>query len=296
MEELKEKKIKYTFSGHDSFQCRQFWLKKGIDFVVCKSNFNDANAVVKLGVGKNMVSSIRYWLRAFGITNAQDRPSKFANKLLNDNGLDPYIEDDGSLWLLHYYLVKTGYASIYSIIYNEFRREQIEFNKESFLTFMKRKAEIEAGIVYNVNTLGDDFDVFKKMYLGSSIDRGNDEGVPGLFTDLGLIAKIDRKVDKHKEEFYVIENTDRAGIPVEVFLFAILDNEKYGQSISLNSLEHDYNSPGSIFAMSRLGLVEKIREAEEKYRWITYKDNAGVKELQLKEKPEPFTILANYYE
>lgn len=50
---------KYTFSGHDSFQCRQLWLKKGYDYVQEGKNFNDEDAVVKLGVGKNMVSSIR---------------------------------------------------------------------------------------------------------------------------------------------------------------------------------------------------------------------------------------------
>jgi hypothetical protein len=59
--------IKYVFSGHDSFQCRQLWLKKGYDFLQQGKNFNDEDAVVQLGVGKNMVSSIRFWLKAFSI-------------------------------------------------------------------------------------------------------------------------------------------------------------------------------------------------------------------------------------
>ena len=29
-------------------------------------NFNASDAVIALGVGKNMVSSIRYWLKVFG--------------------------------------------------------------------------------------------------------------------------------------------------------------------------------------------------------------------------------------
>lgn len=32
--------IKYIFSGHDSFQCRQLWLKKGYDYVQEGKNFN----------------------------------------------------------------------------------------------------------------------------------------------------------------------------------------------------------------------------------------------------------------
>lgn len=55
------------FQGHDTFLCRTSWLKKGYDFVQEAGGFNDADAVVRLGVGKNMVTSIRYWLRAFGL-------------------------------------------------------------------------------------------------------------------------------------------------------------------------------------------------------------------------------------
>ncbi len=46
---------KLSFSGHESFHCRQFWLKKGYDFVQRRGKFSDKNAVVELGVGKNMV-------------------------------------------------------------------------------------------------------------------------------------------------------------------------------------------------------------------------------------------------
>jgi hypothetical protein len=294
MELFKDKNLKFTFSGHDSFQCRQFWLKKGYDFVFEQSGFSNDNAVVKLGVGKNMVSAIRYWLRAFTITDSQDLITPFGFELLGDNGLDPFLEDDGSLWLLHYNLVKSGHASIYSIIFNEFRREKIEFNRESFLAFIKRKAETEKGINFNEKTIGEDFIVFRKMYL--SADKSADDELAGLLSDLGLIKKIEKEIDDKKVDFFVIENTERPQIPVEIFLYSILDNENYTNSISLNSLVQDYNSPGSIFAMNSHGIIEKIKEAETKYRWLTYNDNAGVKEIQLRNKPEPFTVLEDYYE
>ena len=56
-----------SFSGHESFQCRNLWLKKGYEFTIAEGNFKDELAVVDLGVGKNMVSSIRFWLKAFGL-------------------------------------------------------------------------------------------------------------------------------------------------------------------------------------------------------------------------------------
>src|SRR5690606_24552215 len=129
---------KYTFSGHDSFQCRQLWLKKGFDYIQTKKSFNDEDAVVKLGVGKNMVSAIRYWMKAFNIIDGKDNPTKFGTILLDDDGYDPFLEDEASLWLLHYQLVKTNIASIYGLIFNEVRKEKMLFDKETFLNYLKK--------------------------------------------------------------------------------------------------------------------------------------------------------------
>lgn len=60
------------FSGHETFRCKTHWLKRGYDFICNECNFNDEDAVVRLGVGKNMVSSIKYWMKAFGFINPND--------------------------------------------------------------------------------------------------------------------------------------------------------------------------------------------------------------------------------
>ena len=74
-------------------------------------------------------------------------------------------------------------------------------------------------------------------------------------------------------------------------LYTILDNERYGYSISMQSLENDEDSPGSVFALSRQDLLDKIELLTSTYDWITYNDQAGVKELQFKHKPsDPLSI------
>jgi hypothetical protein len=89
---------KFSFSGHDSFQCRQLWLKKGYDFVQEGKNFNDDDAFVQLGVGKNMVSSIRFWLKAFNVIDNKDKPTEFGKRLFDDeDGYDPFLEDEASI-------------------------------------------------------------------------------------------------------------------------------------------------------------------------------------------------------
>lgn len=295
MELINNSVVKYTFSGHDSFQCRQFWLKKGYDFIDKGLSFNNDNAVVNLGVGKNMVSSIRYWLKAFEITDSKDNLTEFGNKLLGNNGFDPFLEDDGSLWLLHFHLVKSNVSSIYNLIFNEYRREKIEFNRESFVSFIKRKSEGLTGFAFNPKTLADDFDVFRKMYFASQNDKLNDDGFSGLLSELNIVGKLEKRVENKREEYCIIENTQRDKIPVEVFLFSILENKNFGSSISVNSLEQDFNSPGAIFALNKAGIIEKILEAQNKYPWLTYNDHAGIKEIQLKQKPNPYSILEDYY-
>jgi hypothetical protein len=64
---------KPIFSGHETFQCRHLWLKKGCDFVKSGKVFGAEDAVVELGVGKNMVTSIRYWMRAFDLLEGNDQ-------------------------------------------------------------------------------------------------------------------------------------------------------------------------------------------------------------------------------
>src|SRR5881398_2871811 len=113
------------FSGHDSFVCKHFWLKKGYDFILKNERaFNSELAVVDLGVGKNMVTAINYWLKAYGIVedNQGNALTEFGHKLFGNNGFDPYLENIGSIWLLHYSLIKTNKASIYNLFFNEFRK------------------------------------------------------------------------------------------------------------------------------------------------------------------------------
>jgi hypothetical protein len=283
---------KFTFSGHESFQCRQLWLKKGYDYIKSGKSFNDEDAVVVLGVGKNMVSSIRFWMRAFYLLSSEDKLTPFAHKLLADNGYDPYLEDEASLWLLHYQLVNKGISSSYSIVFNELRREKIEFTKNNFISHVKRRAEIENSFSINEKTLNEDFSVLSKMYIRSDAQaKDKEDSFSGLLTELDLIKSF----SKGKEDFFIIENIERPEIPDEVILFSILDNNSFDLSINLSKIEQDYNSVGAVFALNRSGILNKIENLTSKYSYIIYNDHAGVKELQFKKKPTALSILDKYY-
>ncbi|PMD95741.1 hypothetical protein BWI97_13870 [Siphonobacter sp. BAB-5405] len=284
---------KYIFSGHDSFQCRNLWLKKGYDFVANGKSFNSNDAVVDLGVGKNMVSSIRYWMRAFDLLDNADNLTDIAHWILRDDGFDPYLEDEATLWILHYHLVKKNFASIYNLIFNELRREKIEFTRDNFLAFVRRKAESQNINYFNEKTLVEDFYVMSKLYIRSTSQmKDKEDGFSGVLTELNLI----RQYSRGRDDYFIIENDEKSVIPDEIILYAILDSRKGELSIDFNTLEQANNSIGMIFAINRTGILNKIENLIESYpNEITFREQAGTREIQFKESIEPFSTLEKYY-
>ena len=96
-------KRKYKLKGHESFIIRDGWLTKGITAVDKDRRLFSVNSGADaLGVGTNMAKSIRYWMRAAGLT------IDISNKgvTLSDFGRiiyekDPYFEDPFRLWIIH---------------------------------------------------------------------------------------------------------------------------------------------------------------------------------------------------
>lgn len=293
---------KLTFSGHDTFHCRQLWLKKGYDFVKNGRRFSEEDAVITLGVGKNMVSAIHFWMKAFGLLDREGGVTDFAIYIFDtERGKDPYLEDNATLWLLHYQLVTQNMASTYHYVFNELRKERIEFTKENFLSFIERKA-IEVGYtLYNKNTVSTDFEVFLKIYNRTEEQtKDKEDTFSGLLTDLNLIQEERRKFDdKTTVTYYAIPNDSRKEIPEEVILYAILDKGDFQKSINFNSIYQDKNQAGLVFAISKSDLLIQLQAIASNPNFrkngITLNDHAGIKELQFKSKPDKFQVLNNYY-
>lgn len=299
---------KLSFSGHDTFTCKHLWLKKGIDFVLSSKKFTDEQAVVDLGVGKNMVGAIRYWLKSFGLIDENDNLSDLAKLIFTGKKLDPYLEARGTLWLLHYQLVKTERASIYSLLFNEFRRIRPEFQKEQLHTFLKRYCEDNNPSAYNESTIDNDISVFMKSYLrpGNDSEEDVEDSYSGVLTELDLLSHFIQIVESfddkgkkkmEKVDWYRMERDFRPELPWEVILYSILDNYPNQTSISLQELEVGHNSPGSVFVLNKEGLIDKIEEIiQHNPKSIVFDQTAGNQVLQFKGSSlDKMKILHGYY-
>lgn len=182
------------FSGHESFACKSHWLKRGYDFVIADRNFNDDDAVVHLGVGKNMVASIRFWMKAIGLLQDNEL-NPIADYLFNDgNGQDPYIEDIGTLWLLHFMLINTQYATIYKTTFVDYHRQRNIIEKSRLQNYIKHTCFEGTTYknLYNDNTVKRDIGVMLHNYCTKNVDNINVEDSNSLFTPLNLICETDK--------------------------------------------------------------------------------------------------------
>lgn len=277
---------RYSFSGHESFHCKSLWLKKGYDYLLAGNHFTDIDSVAKLGVGKNMVASIRFWLRAFGLSQS-DELTDIAEFLFDtEHGRDPYAEDLNTLWVLHFLLVVTGIASIYNLTFVEYQREKKEFSKDELRNFIKRKCSVpEQRNVYNENTVKKDIGVLLKNYVAPK-DLKNIEDFSALLIGLGLIVNKDSDV-------YSYRVTEPEDITPDVVLFALLTLSGGDKTLSFDILQ----KLSLVFCLPIVSLIEIIRKIEKLYPgMVVFSDNSGIKNVQFIGELNRFDVLDNYYD
>lgn len=277
---------KPIFSGHETFSCKLHWLKRGYEFVVNEYNFNDEEAVVHLGVGKNMVASIKYYMKAFGLLNQDGDLEDIAHKLFNsENGLDPFLEDIGSLYLLHFLIVSTNHATAYKITFVDYHSQRNIIEKNKLQNFIKHLCFDNAGYqnIYNENTVKKDINVLIHNYYNKSISNIEDSNT--IFAQLNLIRETE-------EGTFVFNYENKTNVPPKIFLYALLHSFHDNNSISFEMMK----DLALIFCLTNNDLLNIIKQLCIDYSGIlVFSDVAGIKELQIKGELSKDEVLKNYY-
>jgi hypothetical protein len=282
---------RFVFSGHESFSCKSLWLKKGYDFVVNGKNFNNPEAVVELGVGKNMVTSIRYWLKVFGICE-NDKATELGHFLFDSkNGKDCYVEDLATLWLLHFNLVFLQEATLYNLFFCGFQKERSIFDREQLATYVKVKLTEKGKLnLYNQNTVKKDIGVLLSNYL-LPLNPSSNEDYFSLLIDLDLI----RQSSENNKSYYFNIDGKRKVIE-EVFLYALI---KLREKLGDNSIPFEviYENIGVIFCLTDYETIELLKIIVNNYsEYISYSDVAGIRQVQFIGEIDGYQVLKNYYE
>ena len=274
------------FSGHESFACKSHWLKRGYDFVCEDNNFNDDNAVVVLGVGKNMVAAIRFWMKAFGLIDDNGDTTSIAEQLLANDRYDPYFEDMGSLWLMHFNLINKNYATAYKTTFVDYHQQRNLIDKMKLHNFIKHLCFDEANCrnLYNENTVKRDIGVLFHNYCRSANTGVEDSNM--LLAPLNLIQDMG-------DGQYTFNYDTRSIVPTHIFLYALLSISKE-ESISFTSDE--MKTLALIFCLTNNDLLSIVKQLCGEYPGIlVFSDNSGIKELQIKSNITKEQALERYY-
>jgi len=280
--------LTYKFSGHESFPCKTLWLKKGYDFVNNGNDFNSPNAVIDLGVGKNMVSSIRYWLKAFGITDTEGNLTEIGNYLFDDeNGRDKYLEDLATLWLLHFNIVFLQEATLYNWFFCGLQRERAQFDKEQIITFARlRMTEAGKQNVFNENTVKKDTGVLLQNYTLPRKAQSN-EDYSSLLLDLDLVRQ------KMETKGYYFNVDGKRKVTKEVFMYGLLRMKNKDNTIAYETIQEQL---GLLFRMNDAETIAMLRELSSVYsKQMTYSDVSGIRQVQFTGELDPIKVLEDYY-
>lgn len=282
--------MKYVFSGHESFPCKTLWLKKGYDFVIRNNDFNNPEAVIDLGVGKNMVASIRYWLKVFGLCQ-NDQPTWLGNYLFNDeNGRDPYMEDLATLWILHFHLVFNQDATLYNLFFCGYQKGHTQFEREQIVTYVKlNMIEANKQNVFNENTVKKDVSVLIQNYALPRKYQSN-EDFSSLLIDLDLIRQ------NTERKGYYINIDGKRKVAKEIFMYAllVLKEQEGDNTISYDTVQ---DKVGLTFCMQDYETIEILKLLAKEYsNYMSYSDNAGIRMIQFTQNLGKEQVLNDYYE
>ncbi len=279
-------KQRYTFSGHESFPCKSLWLKKGYDFVVAGKDFNSPDAVIDLGVGKNMVASIRYWLRVFGICDNEGVTPLGRYLFDEQEGKDKYLENLATLWLLHFTIVFNGEATLYNWFFTDFQKGRKPFTREHLITYVKRRMIGDGKEKqFNLNTVKRDVGVLMQNYCMPRKIQSH-EDFSALLLDLHLLLY------REDAKEYVFNNEGKATVVPEIFFYGLMTIKGADNSIPFDTLQE----LGLIFCMTDLEMIDMLRLLSERYPdVIHYSDVAGIRQVLITKQVEPRSILDYHY-
>jgi hypothetical protein len=303
------KKRPYAFGGHEKFVFRQSWLKKGFDLACSEPTiFTQNDALVRLGVGKNMVRSIRYWCLALGLLEdhpdgpkAGLRPTPLGERLLSNGGWDPYLENTATLWLLHWQLVfRKQHSLIWHYVFTTFLDR--EFTRQRLAEFVERQLDRE-GFHTTPQMVEREVDVCLRTYVPAQAGRSLsfEDSLNCPLAELGLIRSTP------EERLFSFAIGPKPLLPAEVFGYALfLYLEQFAaqqRTVAVDELLYRPGSPGQAFKLDENSVVVYLEALEGLTDGqIGLHETAGIRQLYLRDwRSEPvmeraLELLHAYYE
>ena len=285
----------YKFSGHETFPCRYAWLPKA--FGALRRNprifSEEERAIVELGVGKNMVRAIRFWVQVAGVAEpAADggyEITPFGNLLLGRRGLDRFLEDRRTLWLLHWKLLSHVQEPLFAWDYLINRWTQPEINRSEVIKTFEQEARRMDRKLSRV-TLEQHFDVFLHTYTPTRSRKGEiqEDNLDCPLVELELIERIGERPladggGRH-EPVYAFRREPKPDITPELFIYCLYDYWQKRRSneatLTFRDVSVLHGSVGQVFKLPEIDVRERLERLEaDSNRLFIYQESAALQRV-----------------
>ncbi len=303
--------LKPRYSGHETFVCRYAWLPKVVRELSSKAGetlFKDENeAMVRLGVGKNMVRSAKFWAESAQIIEETPRGhalTEFGMRLLGHEGHDPYLELPQTLWLLHWKIATHPTRPIFhwTQMLNHWHRA--EFGEAEAIRFLEQGLPPEQA-KRSKRTLHDGLKVFINSYVPSKSRKGQvaEDNLDCPLTELDLIQIVGERINKEqqREVIYSFNKEAKPSVTSKLLGYCIDDFWRCGphaddDSLGFKPISVGENSPGQIFKLPEAALRAKLDSLSTATRGVmSFEESQSMQQVWRKKDATQMDLLDNIY-
>ena len=268
-----------TFANHQTFHPRFGWIKKGYDAADRDPEaFSRSSAPVDLGVGKNMVEAIRFWTLATKMVVRRPNPerprlsictpSRLGRALFDDHvGLDPFLEDPATLWILHWHAVsELSTLPVWRLVFNDLGA--LEFSEADLVQYCVDEIAATTWSQPMRSSVQKDVDCLLRMYSRreTRARQSLDDLLDSPFRELGLV----QPAPGTKANTYRLIRGPKPSLPAVAITYACLDHlarsGKGAKTITLARLTTDPGSPGRLMKLAEQDIADAIEESAPSVR------------------------------
>jgi hypothetical protein len=294
---IKLNRNKAAFGRHSTFPLRYAWLTKGLGAIRAHPHIfsTPEDAMVELGVGRNMVSAILYWLqvtRLVDFSTADPEITPLGDALLGEQA-DPYLEDEATLWIIHWLIVSNPeLATGFYWFFNRFAMPR--FREPEMRQALTDFAEQELQVRRSASTIKSDSSTLLRMYAAGEGNGGEDH----LDSPLAQL----KLVEADPGQGYRSPRAVRPFLPPLALHFALAErfhSDPNTPALQVRTLLYggdDWPAVGAAFRLTEEGLMATLARVMDRYPdHYELRDTAGVHQLYRRRAVEPCRILSDHY-
>ncbi|MEB2492933.1 DUF4007 family protein [Peribacillus frigoritolerans] len=244
------------YGQHQTFHLRDKWLSKALKNIEENERFFYDDEFEKVGLGKNMFPSLRFWAEATKIV--VKREGKLHTHKLSELGklilkYDKIIQLNDTASILHYNLVSDkDVATTWNWFFNIYP-EKISTKDEMLEALKIWVSENEEKNIAE-SSLKKDIDVLVRLYL---FDQSNDDPEEVMNSPLNKLNLL-----TEREGYIQKKSPTLSDIGLTALMYVLLQycNEKKIDTITVNTIEKEKNLWGKVFNLNRRAIVSALEQ------------------------------------